>query len=145
MSDFEYQNVTTTEVPTKTNVNELIYLIAPIVIIVVIILFSALVYLMARKRRIDKLRVNLLALYDFDSNEQEWESLNIYDNRQYLCKVIDQSEKCAFVSRGVISVQDGRRSCVNFTSIFKTNKSSKMESERRKCYINRSCDDSFRF
>lgn len=43
MSGFEYQNVTTTEVPTKTNVNELIYLIAPIVIIVVIILFSALV------------------------------------------------------------------------------------------------------
>lgn len=38
---------------------------------------------MARKRRIDKLRVNLLALYDFDSNEQEWESLNIYDNRYY--------------------------------------------------------------
>ncbi|KAK9736851.1 hypothetical protein QE152_g11227 [Popillia japonica] len=83
MSDFEYENITTTEFPIDTNANEEIYLIAPIVIIVVIVLFSALVYLMARKRKIENLRVNLLALYDFDSNEQEWESLNVHDNKYY--------------------------------------------------------------
>lgn len=43
MSDFEYENITTTESPIDTNANEEIYLIAPIVIIVVIVLFSALV------------------------------------------------------------------------------------------------------
>ncbi|GJQ76603.1 hypothetical protein Trydic_g15466 [Trypoxylus dichotomus] len=84
MSDFELHNITTTEATTETNnVDELIYLIAPIVIIVVIILLSALIYLMARKRKIDKLRINLLALYDFDSNEQEWESFNAYDSKYY--------------------------------------------------------------
>lgn len=45
MSDFE-TNTTTTEAPAKTDVNELVYLIAPIIIIVIIILFSALVSLL---------------------------------------------------------------------------------------------------
>lgn len=38
------------------------------------------VYLMAKKRHMDTMRNNLLRLYEFDSNEQEWESLNSYDN-----------------------------------------------------------------
>lgn len=38
---------------------------------------------MARKRRLDTLRKNLLNLYEFDSNEQEWEPLSSYDNPTY--------------------------------------------------------------
>lgn len=38
---------------------------------------------MARKRSIDKLRINLLSLYEFDSNEQEWESFSLHDKFNY--------------------------------------------------------------
>lgn len=38
---------------------------------------------MAKKRRMDLLRHNIMALYDFDSYEKEWESINSYDNPNY--------------------------------------------------------------
>ncbi|KAK9892521.1 hypothetical protein WA026_020506 [Henosepilachna vigintioctopunctata] len=51
------------------------YLIAPIVVIAVVVLLSILVYFMLKMKRIQKIRLNTLNLYEFDSNEQEWESL----------------------------------------------------------------------
>lgn len=36
-----------------------------------------------RKRRLDRLRHSLMVLYEFDSNEHEWESLNNSDNPNY--------------------------------------------------------------
>lgn len=36
-----------------------------------------------RQRRLDTLRQNLLVMYEFDSNEQEWESLNSQEHPNY--------------------------------------------------------------
>lgn len=38
---------------------------------------------MAKKRKMELVRHKLLSLYDFDSNEREWESFNSYDNPNY--------------------------------------------------------------
>lgn len=38
---------------------------------------------MARRRRMIDLRHRLLSLYEFDSNEEEWETLNSYENPTY--------------------------------------------------------------
>ncbi|KAF5293073.1 hypothetical protein FQR65_LT11065 [Abscondita terminalis] len=58
------------------------FLIIPLVVVVIIMLLSALVYLMAKKKRLDLVRENLMQLYEFDSYEQEWESLNVSVNEQ---------------------------------------------------------------
>ncbi|KAJ3651175.1 hypothetical protein Zmor_017231 [Zophobas morio] len=75
---------TTTESPEPDQHRDYKFLIVPLVVVFVILVLSALVYLMARrKRRLDVLRHSLMVLYEFDSNEQEWESLNSYDNPNY--------------------------------------------------------------
>ncbi|CAH1970415.1 unnamed protein product [Acanthoscelides obtectus] len=65
--------ITTTEAPYVPD--DAKYLIAPLVVMVLVMILSILVYLMARRRRMISLRRNILSLYDFDSHEQEWESL----------------------------------------------------------------------
>ncbi|KAL3272007.1 hypothetical protein HHI36_022474 [Cryptolaemus montrouzieri] len=69
-----------TTVPTNVEHNDAKYLIAPLVVIVVVVLLSILVYFMLKMKKIQKIRLNTLSLYEFDSNEQEWESLtNSFD------------------------------------------------------------------
>ncbi|XP_018564609.1 uncharacterized protein LOC108905982 [Anoplophora glabripennis] len=58
------------------------YLIIPLVVIVLVMILSVLVYLMARRRKMNRLRNDMLKLYDFDSNEQEWECLT---SSEYPC------------------------------------------------------------
>ncbi|CAG9861053.1 unnamed protein product [Phyllotreta striolata] len=56
------------------------YLVVPLVVIVFVIILTLLVYLMAKRRKYIILKKNILSLYEFDANEQEWESLtNSYD------------------------------------------------------------------
>ncbi|KAJ8983497.1 hypothetical protein NQ317_005154 [Molorchus minor] len=55
--------------------DETIYLIVPLVVIILIMLLAILVYLMAKRRRLIRLRHTILQMYEFDSNEQEWEPL----------------------------------------------------------------------
>ncbi|XP_031358016.1 uncharacterized protein LOC116181734 [Photinus pyralis] len=59
------------------------FLIIPLVVIILIMLLSALVYLMAKKRSQDTLRENLMQLYEFDSLEREWESFHQSYERNY--------------------------------------------------------------
>nr|XP_015837795.1 PREDICTED: uncharacterized protein LOC107398401 isoform X2 [Tribolium castaneum] len=67
-----YTSTTTTGAPDVAPHRDYKFLIVP------------LVYLMARrKRRLDRLRHSLMVLYEFDSNEHEWESLNSSDNPNY--------------------------------------------------------------
>ncbi|KAK5638043.1 hypothetical protein RI129_012338 [Pyrocoelia pectoralis] len=58
------------------------FLIIPLLVIIFIMLLSALVYLMAKKKRLDSVRENLMQLYEFDSNENEWESFHQSYNEQ---------------------------------------------------------------
>ncbi|KAJ8916058.1 hypothetical protein NQ315_010926 [Exocentrus adspersus] len=77
-TNYTTETISTTEEPFEADDSK--YIIIPLVVIVLVMLLSVLVYLMARRRKIDRLRRNILKLYDFDSNEQEWESLT---NNEY--------------------------------------------------------------
>ncbi|XP_044261039.1 uncharacterized protein LOC123009010 [Tribolium madens] len=79
-----YTTTTSTGAPDVAPHRDYKFLIVPLVVVFLILLLSALVYLMARrKRRLDRLRHSLMVLYEFDSNEHEWESLNSSDNPNY--------------------------------------------------------------
>ncbi|KAF2896568.1 hypothetical protein ILUMI_09618 [Ignelater luminosus] len=71
-------NVTTTTTETTPIIhpvlkNDLKFLIIPLIVMVVVMVLSALVYLMAKRRRSEFVRENLMRLYEFDSNENEWD------------------------------------------------------------------------
>ncbi|XP_056648441.1 uncharacterized protein LOC130901592 [Diorhabda carinulata] len=74
-----FQNSTTESPSTVPNPDDIPddskYLIVPLVVIIFVMILSLLVYFMAKRRRLDTLRKNILSMYEFDSNEQEWESL----------------------------------------------------------------------
>ncbi|KAJ8953871.1 hypothetical protein NQ314_007187 [Rhamnusium bicolor] len=72
-ANFTTEPITTTKEPVKTD--DVKYLIIPLVVIALVMLLSVLVYLMAKRRRMNNLRNTIIRMYDFDSNEQEWESL----------------------------------------------------------------------
>ncbi|XP_044763565.1 uncharacterized protein LOC123320325 [Coccinella septempunctata] len=65
-----------TTVPNIVTHNDAKYLIVPLLVIVLIVLLSILVYYLLKMRRNRKFRLNVLTLYEFDSREQEWESLS---------------------------------------------------------------------
>ncbi|GLV36921.1 hypothetical protein CBL_02244 [Carabus blaptoides fortunei] len=72
----------------EDEINEqLKFIIVPLAVIATVMLLSALVFLMARKRRLDVLRHRLMPLYNFDKTEHEsdWETefLTNVDNPNY--------------------------------------------------------------
>ncbi|CAG9767711.1 unnamed protein product [Ceutorhynchus assimilis] len=55
------------------------YLIVPLVVIVVVMLLSLLVYCMAKRRKMDRLRRDIAKLYEYDEKDLEWEPLNSFE------------------------------------------------------------------
>ncbi|KAF7283685.1 hypothetical protein GWI33_023181 [Rhynchophorus ferrugineus] len=77
----EYGNGTT-EIPPVT-IDDSVYIIVPLLVIIGILVLSFLVYLMLRRRRMTRIRREIAKLYEFDSNDQEWDSLNSYEIPSY--------------------------------------------------------------
>ncbi|XP_018333710.1 uncharacterized protein LOC108742868 [Agrilus planipennis] len=74
--DIFVSNDTTTIPPQPEPILEedIKFLIIPLVVIIVVIILSALVYLMVKRKQEEIIHRNIMKLYEFDSNEQEWET-----------------------------------------------------------------------
>ncbi|XP_060534372.1 uncharacterized protein LOC132706823 [Cylas formicarius] len=81
--------ITTTK--SKTSSDDAKYVVVPIIVIIVIMLASVLVYYLLKQRKLIKLRREIQSFYEFDSEEQEWESLNSYRHPNYSDDLTDSS------------------------------------------------------